>query len=170
MSYTKIKSEFIKNKLKGLTLNEKNREYIDNLIKLERVICGENYGMATTYIRYMGNNRYPVEYEAIYKELRPEVFRRIKEYEQKEKEKQKIEKQREKLEEKQARNSWLKAGGKIVKAKKKKSCKNGVDDKKPPKKAEEFRTNVYARWAAMIKFRKSFEDLTEKEKESLRSG
>ena len=47
--YKKIKSEFIRNKLKDLKWSEENREYIQDLTFIEKYALGEHWGLHTGY-------------------------------------------------------------------------------------------------------------------------
>ena len=113
----KIRTEFVKNKLKGLELNRKNKEYIENLIKLEQRISGESFGMMTSYINYMGKNSYPKEYKAIYQELNPQGWKDMKAWEKKEREEEKREEAEQKEEdlkdEQDFKKMWAKTDGVI---------------------------------------------------------
>ena len=114
MIYNQIKSQFIKDKIKGLEWNNKNKEYIDDLVFIENYILGKSGGMGSAYrIHSLKNKK---EYELIYKELNPKEFekekkRELKEKEQEEKEDKEFEKE-ELKEKEQARKEWLKMGGK----------------------------------------------------------
>jgi len=113
--YTKVKSEFIKEKIKNAKW--KDSGYIDDLIFLEYGIRGMGLGW-TGGMRYnFLTNKYPKEYKAIYLELNPKVYKRIIEDKKKEAEEEKREdeelEREEKEEEEQDKADWVKAGGRI---------------------------------------------------------
>ena len=114
--YKEVKSEFIRNLIRQTSFrNLREREYIDELIALERFIVdgAESYASALRY-HYL-KRRYRKEWEAIYKELKPEEFRRIIEREKKEEEESRRraeEEKRRKLEEElKKKDEWLAIGG-----------------------------------------------------------
>ena len=75
ISYKDIKSNYAKNKLKGLPWGK--RKYIDDLITLERWIVGEIGNWATAMRVHGLKSKYEIDYLEILKELRPERFEEI---------------------------------------------------------------------------------------------
>ena len=113
--YKEIKSKFIKNKLTGLKLNDKNEEYVSDLITIEKYVLGKLYGLGTGYIINSLKDRYPQEYNAIYKELNPKGLEKSKLSEAKEKKQEKIEtkklKKDEDKEKIKSKKEWFAMGG-----------------------------------------------------------
>jgi hypothetical protein len=112
-TYTDIKSEFIRGKLKKATW--KDRDKIDSLIQCERFALGKWTGLAGSY---MGNalreGRHPM-LKKIYLELNPKGYEKFMQFwkddAKKEQEEHRRFEQRQKEEDCQAREEWLKAGG-----------------------------------------------------------
>ena len=115
--YDNIKSKFIKNKFKGLKWNEKNKEYIDNLVFIERYVLGKVKGWTTGYSIIRIKEKYQKDFEAIYKELKPKQFKRMKEQEKiiKRKEKKAMEEASQKRRDDAWKDIdvWAKMGGKF---------------------------------------------------------
>ncbi len=112
--YSKVKSKFIKNKIKER--NWKSKDYIDDLIYLEEYISGEIYGLGGNWKAASMKSEYKKEYDAIFKELKPKDFKQYikqerREAERERKENEKFEK-REQREHREAKKDWIKAGGK----------------------------------------------------------
>ena len=74
--YKNIKSKFIKDKIKGLEWNKKNKEYVDNLVFIEEYVLDKIAGMGVSYKIHSFRDTYKKEYEAIYKELKPKELDR----------------------------------------------------------------------------------------------
>lgn len=112
--YTNVESKFIKEKIKNTKWDDSG--YIDNLIFLEKTIIEGVHSMGGNYMYRDLQNKYPKEYEAIYKELKPKEWKKLQEEEKKDKEKakreQKKEEEEEELEEEEDRKDWVKAKGK----------------------------------------------------------
>src|SRR3989338_498323 len=68
---SKPQSKYVKNKIKGLEFNEKNRFYIDDLLCLERAAKGQPGGCAGAMRAHSIAERYPKECKAIKDELYP---------------------------------------------------------------------------------------------------
>jgi len=116
MSYQKVKSQYIKSLILGASWeNEEQREYIDFLIELERVILEGVHGMAEGIWYHHNTIKYRKEWEILYRELKPEIFERIIESEKREAEEQKKrdEEWMREWEEKEKRQKeeWLEMGG-----------------------------------------------------------
>lgn len=115
MQYNKIKSEFVKNELKKTKW--KNRKYIDDLIDIEGFVFGEHWGLSSGYLSMHLKDKYPWQWKAVWMELKPKEYKRMKKAE--EKDERKIEndyrkiKKEEITEKKQRRKEWLAAGGKL---------------------------------------------------------
>lgn len=110
MEYTNIKSKYVKEKIK--ITNWKNRDYIDNLLRLEGWIIKApgDFG-SNMYFRLL-KSQYEEEYMNILKELNPKQFKVfLADLKSKEKEHQKMKSQFEK-ELSDEKKEWIKAGGK----------------------------------------------------------
>lgn len=70
--FTKIRSDFVKGKLKGFRFNEKNKLYIEDLMRIEKLVSGKTLGLGTGHIRMHLKDKYPQEWEAIRADLAPE--------------------------------------------------------------------------------------------------
>lgn len=116
MTYKQIRSKFIKEKIKGLEWNKKNKEYIDNLVFIEEYILEKVGGMGCAYRIHSLKDDYKKEYESICKELDPKEFKRMKKEEAREKKEEvkinKKLKQEEQKESQKARKEWVEMGGK----------------------------------------------------------
>jgi hypothetical protein len=77
----RIKSNVIKEKIKGLKLNEKNNRYVKDLIDIEKIILGKYTAWTTGYRIKELTEEYPKEYEIIYRELKPKEFEKVKKFE-----------------------------------------------------------------------------------------
>ena len=114
MTYTNIKSNFVKAELKKTKWG--NREYVENLMKIEGLAQRKTYGMVTGYMLNGFPNKYPKQWEAIWLELNPKQYKKNLEYKNKETEREKKEEERfkkeEKLELKRDKEAWKKMGGK----------------------------------------------------------
>lgn len=94
----KIKSEYIKNKVQGHSFkNTKYRNYIQDLVFLEQVIM-EGAGGFGGAMRFHGLEfTYEKDYEEIYKELKPDEYKKYMK-----------EKKLKRLKEKRDRKKWKK--------------------------------------------------------------
>jgi len=112
--YTKIKSVFIRKKIKECPW--KNRKYIDDLITIERFVLGETFGWVTGYIMHGLKGSYPHEFKTIHKELKPKQFKEEQEREKAEAKKEREEEEtylkQEKDELRKHKQESLKTGGK----------------------------------------------------------
>ena len=115
MKYTKIKSNFVKQKLKETAFE--NRHYIDDLMFLEKSITEGVMGMGSNIKYFTSKSKYKEEYLAILKELKPELYKfekaRIKKDEKEQKMLEEEELEEEKEQERRERIAWQKMGGKI---------------------------------------------------------
>ena len=115
------KSEVIKEKIKNIKLNYKNKKYIEELLDLEDYIVNVVHSMGGNYLYHDLKDRYKKEWKEIYLELKPKVFKQIIEREKKEKEKEKIEEAKMRLEEikeekeykKEFKTMWKEYGGNL---------------------------------------------------------
>lgn len=74
-----MKSQFIKKLIEGTSWkNEARRRYIDDLITLEKFILEGPKGFASGILYGALQEKYKREWEIIYKELKPEQFKRLK--------------------------------------------------------------------------------------------
>lgn len=113
--YTKAKSKFVKSMIKKT--NWKNREYIDDLLFIEKWISGKATGMGAGYrwVQFT-ENKYPKEIQEIGIELNPKNYKDfckrqlLEKARMKKDEKKFLKKQKEK--EHREREDWNKAGGK----------------------------------------------------------
>ncbi|MBI4014453.1 MAG: hypothetical protein HY365_00690 [Candidatus Aenigmarchaeota archaeon] len=114
-SYGQVKSTFIKAKIKGR--GWKSRQYVDELISIERAALGHmGGGWSTGMLLNQLEERYPKEWKAIHMELVPgEYKKRTKSENAKEEEERRemeeFEKQ-ERAEQKKLKKEWLSMGGK----------------------------------------------------------
>ena len=111
--YSKVKSKFIREKIKERKWE--SWDYIDGLIRIERLVLGEYFGWGTGYIIHSCKADYPKEWDIIYRELKPKEFKKLRECEKKEekrerKENEEFEKQ-EQRERRELKKDWIKAGG-----------------------------------------------------------
>ena len=114
----KVKSKFIKNKIKGHSFKNKNlRQYIDDLIFLEKSITKGINGMAGNWMLFYMKEKYEKDYYQLLKELKPKEYRKYAEKRRKEqiklKEREKRWKEKEKKELNKKKKLWLSLGGKI---------------------------------------------------------
>jgi len=114
--YKEAKSQFIKKLIKGTSWRNKARiRYIDDLITLEKFILEGPKGFASGMLYGALQEKYKREWEIIYKELKPEQFKRLMEEERlKEEEFQKkMEQLRKELKEREERlkREWHEMGG-----------------------------------------------------------
>jgi len=114
MTYTNIKSDFVKAELKKTIWG--NRNYIEDLMKIEGLAQGKTYGMVTGYMLNGFPNKYPKQWKAIWLELNPKQYKKNLEYKKKEAERERKEEERlkreEELEYKKDKKAWKKMDGK----------------------------------------------------------
>ena len=111
--YTDIKSNFIKEKLKR-SYWRKDKDYIDNLIFIEKSFTREIYGLGGNIRLHCLIDEYKKEFNEIFKELNPKGFREYLKREKKEKERKENKKWLKEETEQKERDKldWIKAGGK----------------------------------------------------------
>ena len=112
MLYKEVRSEFIKNLIKERGLKSK---YIDDLIRLEKYILNGPRGFASAMHYHSLKGKYREEWEAIYRELKPDEFERIMQREREEEMRRKQEEERRRKEEQKEmerlKREWLEMGG-----------------------------------------------------------
>ena len=115
IDYTKVKSEFIKKEIKKTRWGK--REYINDLIEIEKFAKGEMYGLMTGIRRSALKGEYPKEWKKIWLEINPTQYKKDIEWEEKERKKEEEEEMKFQEEEKKElikeKASWKKAGGKL---------------------------------------------------------
>jgi len=114
--YTKIKSKYIKSKIKNLKRNIRNMAYIHDLMTIEQLILRKYIGITSGYVRKHMQEKYPKEWDTIGQELNPWFVTIAQEKMKYTKENRKLEEELRKEEQKEAMESkrtWKKVGGKI---------------------------------------------------------
>jgi len=114
--YVEIKSNFIKNLIKGRSFSDREfRVYIDRLIMLEKIILEGVKGYAEAALYNDMQRYYRREWEAIYRELKSEEFSRLMEKEKRLKalreSKDRVLLERVKKEEEELKKEWIELGG-----------------------------------------------------------
>lgn len=108
--FKNIKTRYVRNKLKGLDYNDGNKQYIQDLMFIERVISGERINYIAGMSYESKKRKYSSEFKEIYNELDPEGYRKyLQELEQWKIEREESEKQRvmqDELEEELSKKSW----------------------------------------------------------------
>jgi len=115
VKYTEAKSNFVKEKIKNSSW--KDRDYIEDLMFIEKSITEGIGGWAGNMKLHGLKSRYKKEYHKIFEELDPKGYKKYlkektKEEEQEKKEMKEFEKQ-EKEEEEEEKEDWVKAGGRV---------------------------------------------------------
>ncbi len=115
MMYKNIKSEYIKNKIKETSWEK--RDYIDDLIKIERRALGEFSGSGTGYIVKQLESDYPKEWEIIWKEINPERYAKMveeeKEWQDEKRRREEEEELKRRKEEEEKRKEWIEMEGRM---------------------------------------------------------
>lgn len=117
LTYTDIKSIFVKNELKKTSLIDSM--YIDDLMHLELLVSGKTFGLPTGNIREYLKLKYPDQWKAIFLELNPKGYKKELALDQKkEKKRQRLEEKyagaEEMRKERQKRiEAWKRAGGRL---------------------------------------------------------
>lgn len=108
--FRKIKTRYVRNKLKELEYNEENKQYIQDLMFIERVISGERINYIAGMSYESKKKEYSSEFKEIFTELDPEGYRKYLEDEEQRKtrleESKKQHEQRMKEEEELSKKSW----------------------------------------------------------------
>jgi len=108
--YSEIKSEFVKNELKKTAW--KDREYIEDLIKIEELATGVWKGVIVFHWTNHFPRKYPQHWKAIWQELNPkeykEWFDRVQKEEKRDKRQEARWKKEEKEELQQEKKEWQK--------------------------------------------------------------
>jgi len=108
--FRKIKTRYVRSKLKGLDYNEENAEYIQDLMFLERVVSGERINYISGMSYEQKKRKYADEFRDIYTELDSEGYKQyLENEEQRERKLEESRKQHEQRMEEEAaisRESW----------------------------------------------------------------
>ena len=108
--FKNIKTSYVRNKLKGLEYNEENKQYIQDLMFLERVISGEKINYIAGMSYESKKKEYSLEFKEIYTELDSEGYKKyLEDLEQRNRRLEESRKEwaiKEELEEKLSRVSW----------------------------------------------------------------
>lgn len=116
MTYTGAKSDLVKNLIRGASWKDKTRrEYVDDLIRLERYILTGPTGFADALFAAMLKEKYSRETMIIFKELKAEEYEKFTKEAEQRREKSKEEAERlvkeNKIKEERLKKDWLKMGG-----------------------------------------------------------
>ena len=108
--FKNIKTRYVRDKLKGLEYNDGNKQYIQDLMFIERVVSGERINYIAGMSYESKKREYQTEFNEIYTELDPEGYKEYLENEEqrmkKLKESRKQHEQRMVEEEEISRKSW----------------------------------------------------------------
>ena len=74
--FRKIKTRYVRNLLKGLEYTDENKQYIMDLMFLERVISGEKINYIAGMAYESRKSQYKEEFKEIYIELDPEGYKK----------------------------------------------------------------------------------------------
>jgi len=108
--YSNIKSNYIKEKMKNAKFEDK--EFIEDLMFLEKGITQPIAGMAGN-LKFFGlKSRYSQEYLELLKELAPNEVNKYEKEQQREEERIRKSKEQYRMEKEKEKRDWLKAGGK----------------------------------------------------------
>ena len=72
------RSQFVRDKIVGLAFTPANRAYFDKLLQMESLVVAGVRSWITGMLSTSLRASYPVEYEAIHRELRPEEYERTR--------------------------------------------------------------------------------------------
>ena len=112
----KIRSNYIKNKIKGKSFKERSSKYFDDLIFIEEWVTGKAWGMGASmnwaqHIR----DKYPKEIKEIWTELNPVRYKSyLKQQAKDRKELEQLDKDVEKQDKEELeamKKQWVQAGG-----------------------------------------------------------
>ena len=108
--FRKIKTRYVRDKLKVLEYNKTNANYITDLMFIERVLSGEKINYIAGMVFESNKKKYKIEFKEIYKELDHRGYEKyLEDIDKKKKQLEESKKQRakqEKFEEKLSRDSW----------------------------------------------------------------
>ncbi|HOI76219.1 MAG TPA: hypothetical protein PLI06_01215 [Methanofastidiosum sp.] len=113
--FRKIKTRYVRNKLKELEYNEENKQYIQDLMFIERVISGERINYISGMSYESKKSQYKEEFKEIYTELDPEGYKKYLEDE--EQRRRKLEESKKEWEQKMeeeeelSKKSWEEVSG-----------------------------------------------------------
>jgi len=108
--YTNVKSNYIKEKIKNAKFEDK--DYIEDLMFLEKGITRPLAGMAGN-LKFFGlKSRYSEEYLELLKELAPDKVDKYQKDQKKEEDRTRKLKEEFKREQEKEKSDWIKAGGK----------------------------------------------------------
>jgi hypothetical protein len=111
------RSQFVRDKIAGLTFTRPNRAYIDKLLQIERLVVDGVRSWITGMLSTSLRASYPVEYDAIHRELRLEEYERASHAEARRERALRAEARRHALAERQRtareRRLWVELGGTV---------------------------------------------------------
>lgn len=109
------RSKFVHDKIVGLAFTEANVGYIGKLLSIEHYVIHGPHSVAEAMAYSSLRKTYPIEYEAIFRELRPADFDRVRRVEARSERELDLEKRRaaraEREQSARDRALWLKFGG-----------------------------------------------------------
>lgn len=115
MKYSQIRSSYVRNRIKRSSWT-KDRNYIDQLMKLECYILNGPGCFAGALHYHHLKEKYRSEWEELYQELKPEEFKRLMDREKARKQEwnRKLEEtiRRKKIMDRCLRKDWIAMGGK----------------------------------------------------------
>lgn len=116
MSYAAAKSELVKNLIRGASWKDRvRREYVDDLIRIERYVLTGPTGFADALYAGMLKAKYSRESMIIFRELKPNEYERFMKEAERRRKKSKEEDERvakeRKIEEEHLKREWLEMGG-----------------------------------------------------------
>lgn len=80
--FKNIKTRYVRDKLKGLEYNEGNKQYIQDLMFIERVVSGERINYIAGMSYESKKREYSSEFKEIFTELDPEGYKEYLENEE----------------------------------------------------------------------------------------
>lgn len=113
MSSEQIRSNFVESRIKKTKW--KKRQYIYDLMDIEELALGRDFGRVHFYMVSDRKRKYPTEWKKIWLELNPKRYKEDLVKEKREAERERKEEERLKREEKeelkQEKQDWIKIGG-----------------------------------------------------------
>ena len=108
-----VKSNFIRDTLKGRKYTEQGFEFLKDLATIEKLALGESFGLATGYMFLHLKNQYPKAFREIFRELAPEKYQVIiaDDEDNKKRNEEFLEQTRKENEVKRKKDFWERAGG-----------------------------------------------------------